>query len=43
MNKLKCKICGFEGMNLVTHLKFKHNTTVSEYKIMSRFQVAVER
>lgn len=32
MNKLKCKICGFEGMNLVTHLKFKHKISVSEYK-----------
>jgi G:T-mismatch repair DNA endonuclease (very short patch repair protein) len=32
MNKLKCQICGFEGMNLVTHLKFKHFQSVDDYR-----------
>lgn len=29
---MKCKICGFEGKSLVSHLK-KHNITPNEYKI----------
>lgn len=29
---LKCKICGFEGKNLVTHLRYKHNITTNEYR-----------
>lgn len=32
MNKLKCKICEFEGMSLITHIKFKHGISGKEYK-----------
>ena len=32
MNNLKCKICGFEGRNLVTHLKFKHFCNSGQYR-----------
>jgi len=32
MNNLKCQFCGFEGMNLVTHLKFKHSCNSVQYR-----------
>lgn len=32
MNRLKCRVCGFGGMNLVTHLKFKHSLSVDDYR-----------
>lgn len=31
-DKLKCKICGFEGKSLVSHLRFKHFVTIQDYK-----------
>lgn len=30
---MKCKICGFEGKALATHIKWKHDMLPSEYKI----------
>lgn len=32
MNELKCKICGFMGMSLVSHITRKHKIPIIEYK-----------
>lgn len=32
VEKIKCHICGFEGMNLITHIKFKHKITSAQYR-----------
>lgn len=31
MDKVKCKICGFESLNLVQHLRKEHNLSTLEY------------
>jgi hypothetical protein len=33
-NIVKCRICGFEGESLVTHLKYKHGVAPASYKEM---------